>query len=519
MTLRSSLAALGLATALAGLPLSQALANGPTLNVGMAASDLGTLDPHRGAATQEKIVLAWMFNGLVRLKPGSVSLDSIEPDLAESWTISDDKKTWTFKLRQGVKFHGDFGEMTADDVVFSLKRAADPKQSVFSADFANIDTVEAVDPQTVKITLKNPSASLLYALVDFQGGYIVSKKAVEEYGADFKLKAVGTGPFAFSDYKASQSVTLTAHEGYFRGTPKIGQIVYRYIRSDASRDLAYTSGEIDLVYGRQDQKWAERMQTVKDTVLDVIEPAYQGAAYLNMSQKPLDDLRVRQAIAHAIDVKQVVAYKGALVSNPPKTIFPAATLGADLDAKLPAYDPEKAKALLKEAGFEKGLKLRVIASQNITSLGPAQIVQAQLKKVGIEIEMDVVEHATYHQQIRQNLSAIVVYGAARFPVAGNYLKEFYHSRSTVGTPTAVTNFSHCNAGDADIDAAANEVDQARQIALWKAAQEKIVAQLCAVPLFEQKLIWGRRKGLDYGYKLDGSLSYGPLITEQTTLTK
>lgn len=519
MTFRASVIALGAALALAGLPDSSASAQTPILTVGMAASDLGTLDPHRGAATQEKILLAWMFNGLVRFKPGSVGLDTIEPDLATSWTVSDDRKTWTFKLRPGVKFHGDFGEMTADDVVFSLTRAADPQRSSFSSDFANIDKVEALDPLTVKITLKKPSASLLYALVDFQGGYIVSKKAVETYGADFKLKAVGTGPFAFSDYKASQSVTLKAHEGYFRGKPKIGQIIYRYIRSDSSRDLAYTSGELDLVYGRQDQKWAERMKGLKDTVLDVIEPAYQGTAYLNMTHKPLDDVRVRQAIAHAIDVRQVVAFKGDLVSFPPKTIFPAATLGTDPQAKLPAYDPAKAKELLKAAGFEKGLKLKVISSQNITSLGPAQIVQAQLKKVGIEIEMDVVEHATYHQQIRQDLSDIVVYGAARFPVADNYLKEFYHSRSAIGAPAAVANFAHCTAGDAEIDAAADEVDPAKQLALWKTAQEKIIAQLCAVPLFEQKLVWARRKGLDYGYQLDGSLSYGPLITEQTTLTK
>ena len=520
MQLKSAIVALGLSiSAVALLHAAPALAQDKVLSVGMAASDLGTLDPHRGAATQEKILLAWMFDGLVRFKPGSVSLDDIEPDLAESWTISDDKKVWTFKLREGVKFHGDFGTLTADDVVFSLQRAADPKRSSFSSDFANIESVEAVDPLTVKITLKKPSSSLLYSLVNFQGGFIVSKKAVEQYGDDFRTKAVGTGPFAFDDYKASQSVTLKAHKDYFRGTPKIDKIVYRYIRSDASRDLAYTSGELDLVYGRQDQKWAERMKGLKDTVLDVMEPAYQGTAYLNMSHKPLDDIRVRQAIAHAIDTQQVVDFKGRLVSTLPTTIFPTATLGADPDAKLPAYDPAKAKQLLKEAGYGDGLKLKVIASQNVTSLGPAQIVQSQLKKVGIDIEMAVVEHATYHQQIRQNLSDIVVYGASRFPVAGNYLKEFYHSGSSVGTPTAVTNFSHCKVADKEIDEAAEEIEQAKQIKLWEVAQEKIIADVCAVPLFEQKLVWARRAGLDYGYKLDGSLSYGPLITEKTTLTK
>jgi len=498
---------------------SAAQAQPVVLSVGMAASDLGTLDPHRGAATQEKIVLAWMYNGLTRFAPGSTDLSTIEGDLAESWESSDDKKTWTFKLRDNVQFHGDFGKMTAEDVVFSLQRAADPARSSFSSDFGNIESLEAIDPLTVRITLKEASSDLPYVLVGFQGGFIVSKKAVEKFGDDFRVNPIGTGPFAFDTYLASQSVNLKAHESYFRGTPKIDRIVYRYIRSDASRDLAYESGELDLVYGRQDQEWAARMEKREDTTLDIMEPAYQGSAYINISHKPLDDIRVRQAIAHAIDTRQVVAFKGEKVAFPPTTIFPKATLGADLDAKLPEYNPEKAKALLKEAGFGDGLTLKSIQSQNITSLGPAQIVQAQLKKVGITLDMDVVEHATYHQQIRQNLSDLVVYGASRFPIADNYLKEFYHSRSSVGKPTAVTNFSHCDVADAQIDAAAKELDPAKRMELWKEAQEKIIAHVCSVPLFEQKLVWARRTTLDYGYQLDGSLSYGPLITEQTTLKK
>jgi peptide/nickel transport system substrate-binding protein len=519
MKWRSFFAAVSLAAAVSTLAAPCVFAQDPILNVGMAGSDLSTLDPHRSAANQEKVLMSWMFNGLVRLKPGSINLDAIEPDLATEWTSSPDKKVWTFQLRRGVKFHGDFGELSAEDVVFSLKRAADPKQSTFSADFANIEDVKAIDPFKVEITLKRPSADLLYSLIDFQGGYIVSKKAVETFGADFGRKAIGTGPFAFADYKASRSVTLKAHEGYFRGRPKIGQIVYRYLRSDASRDLAYTSGEIDLTYGRQDQRWAERMQALNDTVLDIIEPAFHGAAHLNLTHKPLDDLRVRQAIAHAIDNRQMVSHIGPLISVLPKTIFPAATLGADTDAALPAYDPEKAKALLKEAGFGNGLKLKIITSQNPANIGPTQILQAQLAKVGIDIDLIVVEHSTYHQQIRQDLSDIVHYNVARLPVADRYLNEFYHSRSAVGTSTAASNFSHCSAGDEDIDAAARELDQSKQILLWKAAQKKIIAALCAVPLFEQKVVWARRKTLDYGYELRGSLSYGPLINENTTLNK
>lgn len=495
-----------------------AFAQDKVLSVGMAASDLGTLDPHRGTATQEKIILAWIYNGLTRFAPGSVDLNDIEPDLATGWEVSEDNTVWTFTLREGVKFHGDFGELTAEDVVFSIERAANADTSSFSSDFANIETVEAVDPLTVRFTLKQPSATLHHTLVAFQGGFIVSKAAVEQFGGDFRVNPVGTGPFAFNTYQASQSVTLDAHQDYFRGAPQIDGIVYRYVRSDSSRDLAYDSGELDIIYGRQDQTWAERIQQRDDTILDVIDPAYQGNAYLNMSQAPLDDIRVRQAIAHAINTSDVVDFKGRLVAEAPTTVFPVATLGADTEMALPEYDPEKAKELLAEAGFADGLTLKVVQSQNITSLGPAQIVQAQLAQVGITLDMDVVEHATFHQQIRENLSAIVIYGAARFPVASNYFHEFYHSASTVGTPTAVTNFSHCDVADAEIDAADAEVDVEKKIELWRTAQQKIMDELCVVPLFEQKLIWARRNNIDWGYDLVGSLSYGPLITEQTTIT-
>jgi len=503
------------AAMLAWLP-GQASAAG-VLNVGMAASDLGTLDPHRASATQEKILMPWIYNGLTRFKPGSVSLDDVEPDLAESWTHSDDKRTWTFKLRGDVQFHDGFGRMTADDVVFSLDRARNPASSSFAADFANIERIEAVDPGTVRITLKSPSADLPYLLVGYQGGFIVSKKAVEQRGDNFRMQPVGTGPFAFANYQASQSVTFNANAAYFRGKPKLDQIVYRYIRSDASRDLAYESGELDLVYGRQDQRWAERMHDRADTNLNVMEPAYQGLAYLNTSRKPFNDLRVRQAMAHSIEADRIVTYKGKLVAALSPTVMPRTTLGADVDVKLPAYDLEKAKALLREAGYADGMSFKVVQTQNAATLGPAQILQAQLRKAGITMNMDVVEHATYHQQIRQDLSDLVIYAASRFPIADNYLKEFFLSSSSIGKPTAAANFAHCDAADAEIEAAAKELDLQKRKQLWKAAQEKIVAAVCAIPLFEQKIVWASRKKLDFGYDLQGSLSYGPLITEATTL--
>ena len=126
--------------------------------------------------------------------------------------------------------------------------------------------------------------SLLGLLINYQGGNMVCKKAAEEMGENFTQKPIGTGPFMFGEYKSKQSVTLVANPQYFRGSPKLEKIVYRYIPSDASRDLAFTSGEIDLIYGKQDQTWVERMNKEKDVIVDVFEPGELSVLYLNVEK-------------------------------------------------------------------------------------------------------------------------------------------------------------------------------------------------------------------------------------------
>ena len=512
MNLRTALLA---AAAVLAVPVAAGAAPKTTLIVGMAAQDVGKLDPHLAVTTIDRAVVAWMFNGLVRFKPGSMSPTDIEPDLAESWESSPDKKIWTFHLRHGVKFHGEYGEMTADDVVFSLKKSADPKRSAASADFAAFDTIEAIDPYTVKITLKQTVPSLLGIITNYSGGFIVSKKAVEKLGDGFAAGPIGTGPFAFAGVTPNQSLELVANKTYYRGVPKLAKISYRFLPSNASRDLAFQNGELDLEYGMQDQTWVDRTRKVPHAIVDVFEPGEEAILHLNMATKPLDDLRVRQAIAHAINRPELLKWQGADVSREPGSVIPIGNLGFTADNGLPKFDLAKSKALLAEAGFPNGLTLKVIHTQLPNMLAQMQVVQAQLKRAGINLDLQVVEHATFHQMIRQDLSAIVFYSAARFPVADVYLTQFYHSRSTVKTPTAVVNFSHCTAADADIDAARTEPDATKQVALWQDAQRKIVAQMCSVPLIETLQAWVRRDDLDYGYDLKGSLSLGPLITEAT----
>lgn len=501
--------------ALASPAIVPALAD-TVLNIGMAAADIGQIDPHRATTTQDKPVVSWICNGLVRFKPGSASLEQLEPDLATSWDKSADGKTWVFHLRQGVKFHGDWGELTADDVVYSLKRASDPKTSSFSSDYAVIDSIEAVDPLTVKIVLKKPIPSLLGLVANYHGGNVISKKAAEALGADFRTKPVGTGPFMIAEYKSNESLTLVANKAYFRGVPKTDKIVYRFIPADASRDLAFLSGELDIVYGGQDQRWVDRMAKEPNVKVEVVTPAELSILHLNETMKPLDDIRVRQAIAYAIDRKQLAAFKGAATAIPAVSVVPTGYLGTDETAKLFPYDPAKAKELLKEAGYPNGVAVKSIQTSLPTMLTAAQVVQSQLKKVGIDLQLEVVDHQSYHAQIRKDMSGATYYSAARFPVADVYLRQFYYSPSIVGKPTAVVNFSHCAVADAEIEAASVEVDAAKQKELWKTAQQKIIDDVCAVPLYEQLQVWASKTNVDFGYDFKAAIHLGPVITELTT---
>jgi len=486
------------------------------LRVSLGAGDVATLDAHRASATNDKGVVSWLFNGLVRFRPGSADPKSLEPDLAERWETSADGKVWTFFLRKGVKFHGDWGVLGADDVIYSLQRSADPKRSTFSSDFAAIEKLEKVDEHAVRITLKYRDVNFLGRISNYHGGNIVSRKAAEELGDKFGTKPVGTGPFAFVEQVTQQYVKLAAHPGYFRGKPKIDAIMVRNIPSDSARELAFSAGELDLMYGKREQRWVDAARRRAGSVVEVFQPGEFRTLHLNRTMAPLDDVRVRRAVAAAVNVDDLVRYVGKDVGPKGCSVVPSGYLGEDCTTTY-SFDLAKAKALLAEAGHKDGITIKSIVS-NVSAQQPImEIVQAQLAKAGIKLEMQVVDHPTYQSQSRKDLSAIVFYGAARFPVADTYLSEFYHSRAIVGTPTAVTNFSHCTVADAEIEQARNAPDAAAQAALWKEAQRKIMDDVCAIPLFDLRQVWVRSERVDFGYKLEGAMNLAPPITEATTL--
>lgn len=497
---------------LAAAPVPRAEAQ-PVLRVGLTGQQAGSLDPHRATATEDVAVVSWMFSGLLRFPPGSADPARLEPDLAESYEGSADGLAWTFRLRAGVQWQDGKGEVETEDVVQSLRRAADPKRSSFAGEYADLDRIEAVDQRTVRIVLRRPVPSLPGLVSNYHGGLVVPARMAAD--PDFALHPVGTGPFQFARTETGATV-LAAFPSHFRGAPKLAGIRVQYLNSDQTRELALTAGELDLMIGRREQRWVERMRAQPGILVDVFGPGEFRTLLLNAAGKPLDDPRVRRAVAHAVDAGAIVRFVGADVATPGRSPVPPGYLG-EVAAPLPRPDPARARALLAEAGYPDGLVLRAVVSSISAQLPIMEVVQAQLRRVGIRLEMDVVDHATYHQRIRQDLGQVVFYGAARFPVADSYLSQFYHSRSAPSLPTMSLNFAHCDAADAEIDAARSETDRARQMALWAEAQRKVAEAACSVPLFDLRQVWARTTKLDWGYTLEGSLNLAPPVTEATAL--
>jgi peptide/nickel transport system substrate-binding protein len=336
-------------------------------------------------------------------------------------------------------------------------------------------------------------------------------------GADFGKKPIGTGPFMFESYQPQQYVKLVANPQYFRGAPQLAAITYRYIPSDATRDLAFQSGEVDMIFGQQTDAWAKRTRAASGVKMAAMEPAELSNFYLNVTLKPLDDLRVRQAFLYAVDRKAFAQFLGADGNREPVSVIPNGNLGA---VKIPLpYDVARAKALLAEAGYPNGITIKSVQSTHPALLRIGEALQGQLRRAGINLELETVDHPTYMAQIRKDLSAGTLYQAVRFPVADVYLTQFFHSRSTVATPTAIINLSHCGVADQEIEAARVETDAAKQLLLWRTAQEKIAAAVCAVPLVESLVLWAWRDSLDLGAEMVGSLNLVPHITEKTRFVR
>lgn len=349
------------------------------------------LDPTAGAAAAiDEVLYANVFEGLTRVGPRGEVL----PALAESWTVSEDGKVYTFKLHSSVKFH-DGTDFNADDVKFSLDRArADNSTNAQKGLFAAIDTVEVVDPATVKVTLKSPQGSFLYNMA-WGDAVIVAPETAETN----KEKPVGTGPFKFDNWAKGSSITLVKADGYWGDPVSLDKAEFRIVPDAAAAVPALLSGDVQAFPNIQLGDALPQIQS--DPRFKVVIGSTEGETILAINNKkpPFDNLKVRQAIAHAIDRKAIIDGASGGLGTPIGSHFsPANDAYVDLIGTYP-YDPAKAKELLKEAGFENGFKTTLKLPPVGYARDGGQIIASELRDIGIEAEIIPVEWADWLKQV------------------------------------------------------------------------------------------------------------------------
>lgn len=378
-----------LAAATIALASSAALAARTDLVLGIVLEP-PHLDPTAGAAAAiDEIVYANIFEGLTRIGPRG----EVMPQLAESWTISEDGKTYTFKLHTGVKYH-DGTDFNADDVKFSLDRArAEKSTNAQKGLFAAIDTVEVVDPATVKVTLKNPQGSFLYNM-GWGDAVIVARETAETN----KDRPVGTGPFKFDHWNKGSEITIVKNSDYWGEKAALEKAEFRIVPDAAAAVPALLAGDVQAFPFFPPEAVA---QIKDDPRFKVVIGSTEGETILSTNNKkpPFNNLKVRQAIAHAIDRKAIIEAASSGYGIPIGSHFsPSSAAYIDLTGTYP-YDPAKAKELLKEAGLPDGFKATLKLPPTPYARLGGEVIASQMRDVGIQLQIIPVEWADWLKQV------------------------------------------------------------------------------------------------------------------------
>lgn len=494
------------------------------LRLATNAADVSNLDPHYAATTQDRTVCDMIFNGLIRFTPGDTS--SFEPDIATEMPTAADNddgtQTWSFTLRDDVLFQSgpsnDAYALTAADVVYSFEKAANPDTSAYAADYDGW-TFTAVDDQHVDITIPAPvSETLFYPLVaNYTTGFIICREAYEAGGSDaFLSHPVGTGPFMFESHTPQNNVTLRANDEFFRGAPKLGGVEVRFIQDTTSRELALQSGDVDVINGLKDMLWIDRMDALDGFTCDIFGVGEVAFFNLDTEHEILKDPKVREAILIAMNRENHVALAGEPVGKPVYSVVPYDLMPGGLTEEEaneagvnPEPDLDRARELLAEAGYPVGFEMDLISSEMGGYRANSEVMVEELREIGININLEVVQHASMHEQIRQGRNPIVLY-ITFLPNADAYFAQFFSS----AVPN--TNFSKFNVDDLRAQARA-ETDPDAQAELWKQANIAIQENFAAKALLYLNQAYVRTDRLDYGHELKSVINLYPGIDETTTL--
>lgn len=456
---------------------TDAVANEITVGIAQDLDD--SLDPHLAVAAGTKEVMFNVFEGL--MKPTSTG--DLTPAVAESYTVSEDRLTYTFTLREGVKFHnGD--EVTAEDVVYSISRCADTTDGTPLVEaFSVIQSVEAVDARTVAITIAEPSNEFI--------SYMTTAILPADYDQQ-DTAPVGTGPFKFVSRAAQDNIVLEKFDEYW-GTPAyLDKVTFKIMENADSLVMSLQSGAIDLCSHLTSTQVAQLGGDfyVAEGTMNLVQ-----ALYLNNAEKPFDDVRVRQALCYAVDKQGIIDLAFDGYGSPiGSSMYPA--FGKYFDESLTNYytkDVEKAKSLLTDAGYPNGFEMTITVPSNYQPhIDTAQVLVEQLKEIGVTAKIELVEWGTWVSDVyagRQFQSTVVGVDASNM-TARALLERF--------TSDYAKNFINYNNADYDalFQQALTTYDDAGQTAIYKAMEKNLTENAANVYIQDLADLVAVRQGLE-----------------------
>ncbi|PFG63182.1 peptide/nickel transport system substrate-binding protein/oligopeptide transport system substrate-binding protein [Thioclava sp. ES.031] len=466
--------------------------------------DVATLDPAIGYDWQNWSMIKSVFDGLMDYVPGTTEL---RPGLAESYEISDDGTTFTFKLREGVKFHNG-REMTAEDVKYSLDRVTTPATQSPGAGFfgsikgydamadgsaSSLEGVTVVDPYTIKIELSRPDATFLHVMA-LNFASVVPKEAVDEYGTDFGKHPVGTGAFKLADWTIGQQLVLEKNADYWRsGVPYLDSITFEVGQEPIVALLRLQNGEVDVPGdGIPPAKFNEVMGNPDEAKQVVVGgQLHTGYITLNVQMEPFDKVEVRQAVNMAINkdrIVQMINGRATPATQPLPPSMPGYTEGYE---GYP-FDPAKAKEMLAEAGLPDGFETELYVMNTDPNPRIAQAIQQDLSQIGVKVDIKALAQANVIEAGGTPKTAPMIWSGgmawiADFPDPSNFYGPIL---GCAGAVEGGWNWSwYCNE---ELDAMATEADsitdpamQDERLQKWSDVYMKVMEDAPWVPVFNE----------------------------------
>ncbi|MBI4295722.1 MAG: peptide ABC transporter substrate-binding protein [Chloroflexi bacterium] len=454
-----------------------------------------TLDPHLTTDADSAVYIVEVFGGLVSLDTNF----KVIPDLAEKWTLSDDGKTYTFSLRRDVKFHSGKA-VTAKDVKWSLERAADPKTQSTTVDTylgdivgvreklrgtaKEVTGVKVVDDHTVDITIDAPKAYFL-AKLTYPTSFVLDQQNVESSREWFKTPN-GTGPFKLKEYLTGDHLILEANTQYHLGAPKLDRV--KFLLGGGTPMVMYENNEIHLTgVGLADLDRVRDPNSPLNKELNIAPPQFDTSYLgLNVAKPPFDDIKVRQALAHAINKEEIASKVLANLVKPTYGILPPGFPAFNPELKGLRYDPELAKKLLAESKYGPDpQKIPRIALTVPGALGSAvgldlEVILATWRDtLGVNVDVQQVEFATFQSDLRADrLQMYALAWIADYPDPQNFLDLMFYSQS-LNNETKYNNA----AVDRLLEAARTERDEKTRFGLYQQAEQIIVTESPWIPLW------------------------------------